>query len=95
MICSLDSPKIHSYEGSANTWRFEFSDGNSVELKIEKDETVWIDKQHRVTYLGPVLNREDVSSLLNRGHDDDLNISSPEELLTIVNELKRKPFENK
>lgn len=88
VICSLDSPKIHSHKEFTDTWRFEFSEGNSVEFKIEKDETVWIDKQHRVTFLGPVLNREDISLLLNHPHDKELKISSPEELLNVINKFK-------
>ena len=86
VICSVDSPKTSSFDGS--TMIFTFSDGNSVEVKIKNDETIWIDKQHRVTLLGPVLNKEDVSLLWNHPYDKELKISSPEELLNVINKFK-------
>ena len=86
VTCSLDTPKTSSYDGS--TMVFTFSDSNSVEVNIKNGETIWIDKQHRVTFLGPVLNKEDILLLSNYRYDGELEISSPEELLAIVNKLK-------
>lgn len=86
VICSVDPPK--SSRHGESTWMLTFSDGNSVEVKIKKDETVWIDEQHRVTFLGPILNKEDVSLLRNHRYDEEFKILSPEELLEIVKRLK-------
>jgi len=86
VICSVDPP-ISSRHGDLPCM-LTFSDSNSVEFKIKNDETIWIDKQHRVTFLGPILNKEDMSLLRKHRFDKELKISSPEELLTIVNKLK-------
>jgi len=86
VICSLDPPKTSSYDGSTKV--LTFSDSNSVEIKSKNSETVWIDKQHEVTFLGPFLDKEDVSLLNDLRYATELKISSPEELLTIVHKLK-------
>ena len=76
VICSVDFPKSCSYDGS--TWMFAFSDDTSVGFSTTRDDTVWIDKQHRIKFLGPVLNKEDVSLLWNHSYDKELKTSSPE-----------------
>ena len=86
VICSLDPPKSSSYDGSTKV--LTFSDSNSVEIKHKNGETVWVDKQHKVKVLGPVLDKENVPLLYNLRYDKELNISSPDELLEIVNKLK-------
>ena len=87
-IFSVDRPIVTKYSSPDNNWKLTFSDSNSVEFNILKDETVWIDKKHRITFLGEVLNKEDVLFLNNLSHDKELNISSPDELLETVNKLK-------
>ncbi len=86
VICSADPPKTWGY-GRA-TCRLTFSDEDSVEVKLKNKETVWIDKQHRVTFLGPVLGKEDVSLLRSHGYDKKYRISSADELLAIVEKLR-------
>ncbi|MCP4614059.1 MAG: hypothetical protein GY845_35680 [Planctomycetes bacterium] len=87
-IFSVDRPIVTKYSSPDNNWKLTFSDSNSVEFNILKDETVWIDKKHRITFLGEVLNKEDVLFLNNLRHDKELKISSPDELLETVNKLK-------
>jgi hypothetical protein len=86
VICSVDAPEVHSFDGS--TMIFTFADGNSVEVEPKNHETVWIDKQHKAASLGPLLNKEDVLLLLSQPYDEELKISSPEELLNVINKLK-------
>lgn len=86
VICSVDFPKTYSYDGSG--CMFAFSDNTTAQFHSTNDRTVWIDKQHRVTFLEPILNKEDVSLLRNQRYNEEFKISSPEELLAIVNKLK-------
>jgi hypothetical protein len=86
VICSVDSPKTHSFDGS--TMIFTFADGNSVKVRTKNHETIWIDKEHKMMYLGLVLNKEDVSLLCNQSYDKELKISSPEELVNVISKLK-------
>lgn len=88
VICSVDSPKTCTYGGSVGPRELTFSDGGAVKFRVIRDETVWIDQQHRVTFLGPVLGKEDVALLRNWRHGSALEVSSPEELLMVVDELK-------
>ena len=78
VVCSVDSPVTLAVSGGTDLWMLAFPDGNSVEFNIIRNQTVWIDKQHRVTFLGPVLNKEDVSLMRSHGGDVKLTISSPE-----------------
>ena len=86
VICSADFPKSCRYDGS--TWMFDFSDDTSTGFSGSSGDTVWIDKQHEIKCSGPILGKEDVSLLRDHRYDGDLNISSSEELLAIVNKLK-------
>lgn len=86
VLCSVDFPKSCSYDGS--TWMFAFSDDTSVGFSTVRDDTVWIDKQHRVTSLGPVLNHEDVSLLRDHRYDEEFKISSPQGLLAILDKFR-------
>jgi hypothetical protein len=90
VICSIVIPKTWRSDGS--TWTLTFSDEDDTSIGIgsssDPDETVWIDKQHKVTHLERVLNEEDVSLLWNHRHDENLKISSPDELLAFVKKLK-------
>lgn len=88
VIFSVDRPIAIRYSSPTNNWKLAFSDSNSVEFNILKDETVWIDKKHRVTFLGEVLSKEEVLFINSLRNDEELNISSPDELLTIINKLK-------
>lgn len=87
-IFSVDNPIETEYSSSTNKWKLTFSNGNSVEFNIMRNETVWVDKKHRVTFLGDVLSKEDVSFIISLRHDKELNISSPDELLATINKLK-------
>lgn len=94
IIFSVDLPKTYSFDGS--TWMFAFSDDISTGFSTtNRDKTVWIDKDHRLEFLGPVLNKEDVLLLRNHRHDEEFKISSPEELLTIVNKLKAEHVDSR
>jgi hypothetical protein len=86
VVCSANSPTTWGYGGSICT--LTFSDGNSVKVTLKRNETLWIDKEHKVTSLGPVLDGEDVSLLGNCRYDENLKISSPDELLALVKKLK-------
>lgn len=88
VVCSVDSPTTCTSGGPHDRWMLAFPDGSSVEFVIINQQTVWIDKQHRVTFLGPVLTKEDVSLMRSHGHDEKLKISSPDELLTLVKKLR-------
>jgi hypothetical protein len=87
VICSVDSP---AGLGTGLTLWLTFSDGNSVEVDFEKNETVWIDKDHKATSLGAVLSEDDVSLLRKCRFDEKLKISSPEQLLALVKKLRAK-----
>jgi len=86
VILSVDSFPGFSDGESPST--LTFSDGNSVKVTLKRNETLWIDKDHKVTSLGPVLDGEDVSLLRNCRYDENLKISSPDELLALVKKLK-------
>ena len=86
VICSLDQPKTSSYDGSTKV--LTFSNGNSIKIKRRNGETVWVNKQHEVKFLGPILNKENIPHLFELRRDENLDISSPDELLEIVNKLK-------
>jgi hypothetical protein len=85
VICSESFPKSCRYDGS--DWMFSFSD-KSIGFSSSRDDTIWIDEQHELRHLGPILGKEDVAILRDYRYDDELQISSPEELLTIVDKLK-------
>ncbi len=87
-IFSVDNPVEIKYSSATNNWKLTFSDSNSVEFNILRNETVWIDKKHRITFLGEVLSKEDMLFLSNLSHDKELKISSPDELLTTFYKLK-------
>ena len=86
VICSVDFPKSCSYDGA--TWMFDFSDDTSAGFSTTRNDTVWIDKQHEVTFLGSILNKEDVLLLRDHRYDKEFKISSPEELLNVINKFK-------
>lgn len=65
-----------------------FPDGDSVEFVTINPQTVWIDKERRVTFLGPILNKDDVLLMSTHGYDEKLNISSPDELMAVVGKLR-------
>jgi hypothetical protein len=88
VICSVDSPKTCTYGGSDNSRELTFSDGSSVKFRVIRDETVWIDQQHKVTFLGPLLEQEDVALLRNWRQREIPELSSPKELMMVVDELK-------
>lgn len=88
VVFSVDDPNSIKHSSPTNNWKLTFLDNSSVEFNIIKDETVWVDEKHRVTFLGPVLNKEDVSFIESLRHDKELKISSPDELLEIINKLK-------
>lgn len=90
VICSADAPKTCRFDGS--TWMFTFSDnddyGTGFGSGSNTGETVWMDKQHGVTHLGPVLSKEDVLLLSKHRNDAEFRISSPDELLALVKKLR-------
>ncbi len=89
VTCSVGIPKTSRFNGS--TWMFTFSNKEgflSTGFGSEVDETVWMDEQHNVTHLGPVLSKNDVSLLWNHRHDENLKITYPTELLAFVKKLK-------
>jgi hypothetical protein len=88
VVCLVDSPNAIRFGGGTNPWTFGFQDGSSVEFNTIKNQTVWIDKKHRVTFLGPVLNNEDVSLMRTKGYDVKFNISSPDDLIAVVEKLR-------
>lgn len=88
VVCAVDPPNTYGAGGATNLWTLEFGDGSSVEFNIMKNQTVWIDKQHRVTFLGPVLDKDDVALMRSHGDDMKVTISSPDELLALVKKLK-------
>ena len=88
VVFSVDDPNSIKHSSPTNNWKLTFLDNSSVEFNIIKDETVWVDEKHRVTFLGDVLSKEDLSFITNLRHDEELKISSPDELLEIVNKLK-------
>lgn len=87
-IFSVDHPIDTEYSSPTNKWKLTFSNGNSVEFIIIRNETVWVDKNHRVTFLGEVLSKEDLLFINSLRYDKELRMSSPDELLTAVNKLK-------
>lgn len=86
VICSVDLPKSCSYDGS--TWMFAFSDDTSTGFSTTKDSIVWINDRHEVTFLGSILDKEDVLLLRDHRYDEEFEISSPEELLNVINKFK-------
>ena len=88
VVCLVDPPQIFSSGDQVDSRKYTFADGNSVEFVIINQQTVWIDKQHRVTFLGPALTKEDVSLMEKHGNDKKSQISSPDELLAVLKELR-------
>jgi hypothetical protein len=91
VVFSVHHPVEIKHSSPINNWKLTFFDNSSVEFNIIENETVWVDKKHRVTFLGDVLSKEDVSFIKNLRHDKELNISSPDELLEVINKLKAEP----
>ena len=87
VVCSVDSPNTYGVGGATNMWTLGFRDGGSVEFNIIKNQTVWIDRKHRVTFLGPVFNNGDVSLMRTKGYNVKFNISSPDDLIAVVEKL--------
>jgi len=57
IVCLVDIPQMFLSGDQGDSRKYTFADGKSVEFVIKNEQTVWIDKQHRVTFLGPVLNK--------------------------------------
>lgn len=87
VVCSVDFPSSCRYDGT--TWIFSFeSDDTSTGFSSSRDDAVWIDKQHNIKHLETILSKEDVSLLRDHRYDEEFEISSPEELLNLINKLK-------
>lgn len=93
VFCSVDIPESCRFNGS--TLMFNYSDGKSVGASSSTDSTGWIDEKHELTWKElnpgaeePPLGAKEVSLLHDHRYDEEFNISSFEELMTIVNKLK-------
>jgi hypothetical protein len=86
VICSLDPPKTSSYDGLTKV--LTFSNGDSITIKRRNGETVWVDKQHEVKFLGPIFNKENIPHFFELRRDENLDISSPDELLEILKRIE-------
>ena len=88
VVCSVAPPQRFTSAGPDGPCKVTFADGKSVEFNIIRNQIGWIDQQHKLTFLGPVLNKEDLSLMRSRGDHMKLTISSPDELLDVVKKLK-------
>jgi hypothetical protein len=77
---------------SDNTYTFRFADGNSVAVRPERGEMVWVDQRYHVQRLGRVLRAGDIHRLKEFGdRRRSATISSPQEFLAIVARLRNEP----
>jgi len=88
VVCSVDSPQRFTSAGPDGPCKVSFADGKSVEFNIIRNQIGWIDQQHKLTFLGHVLNKDDLSLMRSRGDNLKVTISSPDELLAFVKRLK-------
>jgi hypothetical protein len=67
-----------------------FARDPSATIKVRRGETAWIDAQYRVTSLDRVLRPRDIRAIEKLSDREKPTISSPEEFLAIVAELRGK-----
>lgn len=88
VVCSVDSPNTYTVGGKTNLWMLTFPGSNSIEFNFTKNQAVWIDELHRVTFLGPVLNKDDLSLMRSHGRNVELTILSPDDLLAVLEKFR-------
>jgi hypothetical protein len=77
--------------GADNGCTFVFAGHHPVTVRPRRGETVWIDEQYHITFLGRALHAKDVAALRELGNSGRPAISSAEEFLAIVAKLGAKP----
>ncbi|MHC4517371.1 MAG: hypothetical protein ACYTAS_02175 [Planctomycetota bacterium] len=84
-------PERQDYDDWTNTCMFTFSGHEILTVRPERGRTVWVDERGHVMPLGRALSADDIATLRSLSSDRTLSISSLEEFLAIVTELKADP----
>jgi hypothetical protein len=67
-----------------------FDDGHTVTVQPRRNETLWVDERGYVTNLGQVLGPRDIKMLMEFPGHEEPAITSPEEFLSVLGELRAK-----
>lgn len=65
-----------------------FADGSSIRFQPKRGETVWVDQDHGVRSLGPILDTDDITNLEQYAKEEAPTISSSEQFLEVVAGLR-------
>jgi hypothetical protein len=67
-----------------------FDDGHTVTVQPRWNETLWVDERGYVTNLGQIIGPRDIKMLMERHDHEEPAITSPEEFLSVLGELRVK-----